>query len=1145
MSGVLTRARLIAQERYDLEDLVVDQNATKTDAKFWTKQFLSNQNYILKGFQVTGIGLKSATVGMTNATLIHPENTFDFSWFTAEESPTDIVVPDASLQDGTKNYLELKLIEETNTPVTKAFWDPAANSGEGAEFNQEIDTVVDLAVEVVASTGGFTGDPDRLPLAIVEVDGSGNIVGILDKRDLFFRLETDFTWVSQSEPEVTLTLSSVTGTFVAGEIITFLGGATATVTVGGTTSIKAADFSSDSFAVGNTITSASANGTLDQYSEAFIGADKDIDNFKEALDATWTEIKALKGTDKWFEAAFQSLNGISEHLNSLLVQAVVDARWSWDGTNIEITDDSGTPADADVLAYLRLMGRSGDLALTRQDVNSAVIPMSEGEVLFIKLPASGDRTFSGVGAADTNFQKAAIADFEINDENYWIAYRELDRVYIRGYGELESGETIVIGDPEKETLEAAIAAETARSNQDRNTKLIEGGTWSLVDNAGTLELTISADAYAEVGGLTKDRNTIDTQTISFPNADSVAYIDLLRDAGPTALRTVTVADNDAVSITNDTFIFASRVADGILIGNSFLLKPGEYLELDAALAEINRYFGQLQITPHETDGDKVRVTGADIDKLNGSSLGQALRGLILKFDGAVIDFTTGDVFESDGATPLGINFTPFSIGLGEYSWYSLTLVPGSANADNTLSAQLLVLSGGNSAAAVDLDTAKDSTSISKAAFSTSGIALGQIIVKDDGAGNLEAITFDNIVQLGTGGGSGGGTGDANSDLGRYQDRLNSSVFTLANTNVAAIDEDTQLDGSSTATFDIPTSSFKFEDSTAQVLQSISQLDADFLQTGEDLTSIELLAIWQLANIDTGATYEVSRDGGNEWQAVTMERVDTSDLYRGFLTFADEASNAFNQEYAVANADAVRIIDDSSQQSISQKFAVANTTIYKNLLMYLNKNDANAAGKYFISIVADDAGAPSTDPSDVMFQSNAQNVSDLAVGNNVLNLSETISLTAGDYHLVIETDLEYKNTYAGNNLYNIGVRIDSSSGPTPNLRDFNGTVWSAEQTDLTLTYRLEGRELDLLVRITSSATAGDKNLSSYAVLYDLEDGVEFIGTNGDQLLSDNHLGSLTSGVDRSIAGRGIFLRRPDGTLREITINDNDEIEIFSV
>lgn len=48
-----------------------------------------------------------------------------------------------------------------------------------------------------------------------------------------------------------------------------------------------------------------------------------------------------------------------------------------------------------------------------------------------------------------------------------------------------------------------------------------------------------------------------------------------------------------------------------------------------------------------------------------------------------------------------------------------------------------------------------------------------------------------------------------------------------------------------------------------------------------------------------------------------------------------------------------------------------------------------------------------------------------------------------------------------------------------------------------------------------------------------------------LLAANHLGSTDPTIDRSMAGRGLLLKRPDGTLREITIDDLDNILILSV
>lgn len=48
-----------------------------------------------------------------------------------------------------------------------------------------------------------------------------------------------------------------------------------------------------------------------------------------------------------------------------------------------------------------------------------------------------------------------------------------------------------------------------------------------------------------------------------------------------------------------------------------------------------------------------------------------------------------------------------------------------------------------------------------------------------------------------------------------------------------------------------------------------------------------------------------------------------------------------------------------------------------------------------------------------------------------------------------------------------------------------------------------------------------------------------------LLANNFLGSTDATIDRSQPGRGIFLRRPDGTLRELALDDNDNPVVYSV
>lgn len=309
---ILSRIRILPQERYDLEDLNGQLSAARSDSKYQVKKFLSNLNYVINGFTVTGIGLKSATVNMTDGTLIIPQNTNDFSWYTTAPADPNVSIPDADLVDGTRNYVEISLLTENNTPVTRAFWDPEANGGAGLEFNQIVDTVTDLKVEFIVSTGGFSGSPDRLPLCMIDTDGSGTIKGIFDERILFHRLATPadpynkFAWGTKQEPPYVINLTGVAGIFQAGEVVN-LGTEIATVVSGGTTTISVQVPSSKSFFPGDAVSgnTSGATGTIDTISESFTGVDKNVKNIKDDLDALKTEILLLKtnsATGFWWQS---------------------------------------------------------------------------------------------------------------------------------------------------------------------------------------------------------------------------------------------------------------------------------------------------------------------------------------------------------------------------------------------------------------------------------------------------------------------------------------------------------------------------------------------------------------------------------------------------------------------------------------------------------------------------------------------------------------------------------------------------------------------------------------------------------------------------------------------------------------------------
>jgi hypothetical protein len=807
--GILSRPRFLPQQRLDLEDVNALLSALRTDSKLYTKQFLSSSNLIYKGFSVTGVGLKAATVVMANATLIFPQNTNDFSYFVASPTESNLTISDADLTDGVRNYVELSLSTENNTSLTKAFWDPEANSGDGSEFNQIVETITDLKVDTVVSTSGFSNSNDRLPLCIIDVDGSGNIKTILDRRNMFGRLgvptniDSQFSWGTRQEPTYAMTLTGVTGTFVAGETLT-INTETATCITGGTTSITFNVPSGINFFPGSTVTggTSGATGTVGTITESFTGADKNLGSQKEINDALMTEIALMKGTRFWHLLQENSLTGVSTQMNSLIIGLTSGARWSWSGSALSITDDAGSPASTDNIGRIKLFGRSQAINLRRADgtASTSAISIADGSVLYITLPATGDRNYSAAGSGSTNYKTAASSSFTISDTNYWLAYREGSKLYVRGYGELMTGESAEISDPVTQqiltyigasneadydpnyssvtvvsqggsltsaigqldanaaVLAASVTTEQTKENQDRTTKLVRGGTWSW--NSTTGVLTWDADAFLQLGGLAEAVNKIAAGNITLDADGKVAWVTTKRTAGSSTL-TVTATAIASVTMNDNIRIFARRLGTSVLIGESFLLKDGEYLELDGALAEINRQLGTLKLKASSSSVSKVVIANADMSLLDGQTLSQELSTYLLNFDGAVINFTTGAIKKADDSTALGTDFTPQVIPSGEYFWYGVALSFNSVD------------SGNRGTATVTITPAASSNSVLASAPYPNIVGdkkIGAVLVKNISG----TITVQSVVRLGTGA---GGSGSSTNVKARLYDKTLTTVPT--------------------------------------------------------------------------------------------------------------------------------------------------------------------------------------------------------------------------------------------------------------------------------------------------------------------------------------------------------------------------------
>lgn len=498
-----------------------------------------------------------------------------------------------------------------------------------------------------------------------------------------------------------------------------------------------------------------------------------------------------------------------------------------------------------------------------------------------------------------------------------------------------------------------------------------------------------------------------------------------------------------------------------------------------------------------------------------------------------------------------------------------------------------------------------------------------IAKRSDSGDGIKRLYFRNGTTLDEGqtarlGSSGSGAGDASAYVESYKNHLIDSFYELITPNVFSRDEDDFVDLASTGEYNLVDKSFNMD--AGETFVSINMLDPDeFLNNDTTLSEVELLVYWRLADLNTLATYEVSRNGGNEWQTVTMERVGLTDLYRGNHEFDEEASNQSLSSNATGAAN--RELDASTRQWLSQKVDLTDKVMVRSVDLTLTKN-GSPDGFLTVYIVADDgADKPSLLSEDILSESAPIAMSSLSTGVNAVALNE-VTLAPGEYHIVLKTT-GYTSTFSAG-VTSLQWQADSA-GASPYMTSYNGTVWAIE-TNYKAKYDLKGIELDLRIRVTSVTNPGklestgifyDKTLSAKVAdgqiniqvfeingdddeteftltrftphpdllkVYDVNSGqvytygafaldghkvifeagqflapgetitlrfMQVEGTAFDNsdtnalLLASNFLGSTDASIDRSQAGRGIFLRRPDGTLREITIDNSDNIVVYSV
>lgn len=542
-----------------------------------------------------------------------------------------------------------------------------------------------------------------------------------------------------------------------------------------------------------------------------------------------------------------------------------------------------------------------------------------------------------------------------------------------------------------------------------------------------------------------------------------------------ALPSGTTMDGGSNSTGSQKFYLCNRSTGTIFINNNSgtriaTLNPGSDVMLSliddtsaAGVWQVTAFDPKeqpLKLTANTGADSKIKISTNTMVNLDGTeTVSPPISSLIPAVVASTHDLQTGG---TTGATFLSASLPTTTIGQFRRIGYTL-LANGSI--------QVLY-----SAAAASLGALANAGTV----FPKSGIAIGWVDAEATAsnafktAGSATAIVenqvggVSRIHRFGSGGGGGSGTGDASELLERLKEQFQDSSFDYMTPVIFSQVADALNDPGSTGAYDVATSSFIM--GSGQTLVTVQMFDSDFLTAERDASRVELTAMWTLSAIDTAATYEVSRNGGAEWQTVTMERVGTTDTYRGEKTFTAESAN----QTLSSNANGTGSTDDLSNsiEEIAQQFVLANAVVTKQITASITKT-GTPGGYYYFEIRRNNAGSP----GDTVAASAYLPISALSAGVNAVTIDLGGTLAAGTYWLVASTSATYKSSYS------VGVTsiaIKTRTGGTgTDMKTLTTSVWSTVATTA-VDYTITGRALDLRVRVTASAAA--KALTGLGISY---------------------------------------------------------------
>jgi hypothetical protein len=298
-------------------------------------------------------------------------------------------------------------------------------------------------------------------------------------------------------------------------------------------------------------------------------------------------------------------------------------------------------------------------------------------------------------------------------------------------------------------LDAQAGVFDLQINEDRNLKLVRGGTWGW--DLSTNTLSWSANANVQVPGLPEARNNILAGSVVLAADGAIAWVEINRTGSASTNLTVNVGTISTVAEDDNTVIIARRTGNQVIVGShSFAMRDREATNLDGALGVIDDYFSEVRMQQAKPASTRLLITDSDVLMLTGETRSQRISSFLLDFGGAQLDFQNGNVYQADGVTAFPPNFTPVIPAAGMWRWFAIAIIPAMVGADDRMSGTMLVLPAPADGATM--------AAAPRAVFAGTGISLGQVAIFSADGTTVSAISQANIVQLGVGSGSGNGGG---------------------------------------------------------------------------------------------------------------------------------------------------------------------------------------------------------------------------------------------------------------------------------------------------------------------------------------------------------------------------------------------------